>query len=195
LYDAFESDKFDLSKPLLSETDSLAVRVFFDALLDKKKSFETIVRGGGIGKWNGFQTVIDRKPENLSAYPGNTKEDQFKSKTDSSFLRLRCSQVFIKIERFIQLEVNSFTDPVSSNFNVVSESLRNKQASFKLSNNEILSAYRSREVLLTLKKELNQLAGAYLSREEAKIVIDRLNKEIDNARIAVGRTSFPLKDF
>jgi hypothetical protein len=58
-----------------------------------------------------------------------------------------------------------------------------------------LSAYRSREVLLTLKKELNELAGVYLTREEAKIVIDRLNKEIDNARIFVGRTSFPLKDF
>lgn len=195
LYDAFESDKFELSKPLLNENDSLSVTVFFDALLDKKKSLETTVRGGGIGKWNGFQTVIDDKPKNLSAYPGNTKEDQFKSKMDSMFLRLRSSQVFIKIERDIQLEINSFTDPVSSNFIAVSESLRNKQASFKLSNNEMLSAYRSREMLLTLKKELNQLAGVYLSREEAKMVIDRLNKEIDNVRIYVGRTSFLMKEF
>lgn len=195
IFDAFESDKYDLSKPLISKDDSLAVRVFFDALLDTKKPFTTIIRGGGIGKWNGFQTVIDRKAESLSSYPGTTKEDQFKSKMDSTFLRLRCSQVYIKVEREIQLEVNSFTDPVVSNFKTVSESLRNKQASFKLSNNELLSAYRSREVLLTLKKELNELAGTYLTREEAKIVIDRLNKEIDNARITVGKTSFPLKDF
>ncbi len=195
LFDAFESDKYRLSKSIFTDSDSLAVRVFFDALLDKKKPFSTIVRGGGMGKWNGFQTVIDRKPEGLNSYPGNTKEDQFKSKMDSSFLRLRCSQVFIRVEREIQLEINSYTDPVSSNFTAVSESLCNKQATYKLSNNEMLSAYRSREVLLTLKKELNELAGAYLSREEAKIVIDRLNKEIDNVRIAVGRTSFPLKDF
>jgi len=82
-----------------------------------------------------------------------------------------------------------------SNFNTMSETLRNKQSSLKLSNNELLSAYRSKEVLLTLKKELNELAGNYLSREEAKIVIDQLNKAIDTTRISVGRTSFSLKDF
>ena len=195
LFDAFQSDQFELGSSLIKPSDSLAVRVLFDAFLDKEKSIKTVVRGGGIGKWNGFQTVIDRKAETLNAYPGKSKDEQHKSKLDSTFLRLRCSQVYIKIDRDIQLEINSFTDPVVSNFKAPSETLRNKQASLKLSNNELLSAYRSREVLITLKKELNELAGNYLSREEAKIVIDRLNKAIDSVRITVGRTSIPLNDF
>jgi hypothetical protein len=194
LLDAFGSDEYELTTPLFSSKDSIAIRVLFDALLDKKKPINTIVSGGGIGKWNGFRTVIDREPKTLSSYPGRTIEEKQRSKMDSSFLRLRTAQVFIGVDREIQLEINSFTDPVVSNISNFSEAIRNKKRGAQLSKNELLSAYRSRAVLLSLKKELNELAGSYLSREEAKIVIDRLNKAIDMTRISVGRTSFDLKE-
>jgi hypothetical protein len=48
---------------------------------------------------------------------------------------------------------------------------------------------------MKLKKEVNLLAGKYMSREEARIVIDRFNKELEKTRISVGPTSFRLSDF
>ena len=62
----------------------------------------------------------------------------------------------------------------------------------KLSKNDILSAYRSASILKTLKAEINVLAGKYLSREDARIVIDRFNKEWEKAKVSVGPTSFRL---
>lgn len=195
LVDVFESDKYVLSNPLLSQDDSLAVRMLFEALLEKKKPFNTIIRGGGIGEWNGFQTVKDDSPEVLTSYPGRTNEEQSSAKKDSSFIRLRCAQVFVQIGREIHLEVNSFNDPVASIFSGASELVRYKQASFRLSNNDLLTAYRSKEIALKLNMELNTLAKAYLSKDESEVVIDRLNKQIDESRIIVGQTSFLIKDF
>ena len=63
---------------------------------------------------------------------------------------------------------------------------------YHLSQNDVLSAYRTVSILKALKSEMNVLAGKYLSREEATIVIDRLNKEIIKTKISVGATSFKL---
>jgi len=65
---------------------------------------------------------------------------------------------------------------------------------YKLSKNDILSAYRSAEILKKLKGEINILAGTFLGREEAGIVIDRFNKEYAKARISIGATSIKLSE-
>jgi hypothetical protein len=63
---------------------------------------------------------------------------------------------------------------------------------YNLSKNQILSALRTVEILLQLKEELNVLAGTYLDRQTAKIVIDRLNNEIAKTKITVGKASFKI---
>ena len=60
--------------------------------------------------------------------------------------------------------------------------------------NDILSAYRTAFILKKMRQELNILAGEYLDQQTAKIVLDRLNSEVDKAKIYVGKTSFKLKD-
>ena len=59
LEDEFESDQWKLKRDLLTQSDSVAVRQFFEALLDKKIAFKTIARGQGLGKWNGAKVVKD----------------------------------------------------------------------------------------------------------------------------------------
>ncbi len=191
LYDVFESDKWELPGKLFHEKDSVALRVFFEGMLDKRIPFEIIARGQGIGKWNGVQTIKDEKPTELARYPGNPSE----SKMDSTFLRLRKSEVLIHIDRTILLEVNSFTDPVNSSIQVTNEELASVMTKYGLSKNDALSAYRTAAILNALKSELNVLAGQYLTREEAKIVIDRFNKEWLKAKISLGRTSVRLSSF
>jgi len=186
LEDVFDSDKWNLPAPLFSEKDSVALRIFFEGLLDKKVPFSIIARGQGIGKWNGTQTIKDVKPIELTGYPKN------QDKMDIGFLRLRKSEVFIHMNRSILLEINSYTDPVKSNLSITNDVIKSTMNKYHLSQNDVLSAYRTVSILKALKSEMNVLAGKYLSREEATIVIDRLNKEIIKTKISVGATSFKL---
>jgi hypothetical protein len=187
LVDQFESDKYELSNNLFSQKDSISVRQFFEAMLDKQKAFKIIARGQGIGKWNGVQVVKDLAENEKSTYSSVSKEDE-------RYKRLRLSEVLINIERDIVVEVNSYTDPVKSNFkapNAAVESLKNQ---YKLSNNEVLSVYRTATILRKLREELNVLAGLYLKREEAKIVIDKFNRQLEKQKISVGKVSIKLGD-
>jgi hypothetical protein len=100
----------------------------------------------------------------------------------------------IHIDREIKLEINSFTDPVQSNISISNTEISAAMAKYKLSKNDVLSAYRTAEILRQLKTEVNVLAGKYLSREDAKIVIDRFNKQWAKTKISVGATSFKHED-
>jgi hypothetical protein len=90
------------------------------------------------------------------------------------------------------MEINSYTDPVKSNITPPNSEIEVAMKKYGLSKNEVLSALRTAEIMRVLKAELNVLAGQYLSREQAKIVIDRFNKAWEKIRISVGRTSFKL---
>lgn len=187
LTDVFESDKWELTQPLFRAEDSVALRVFFEGLLDKKVPFDIIARGQGIGKWNGTQTIKDPTPVELNSYPKV-------GRMDSSFLRLRKSEVFIHIDRSIELTVNSYTDPVRSSLTISSDALQSLMTKYQLSKNDILSAHRTAEIMQALKKEINVKAGSYLNREDASKVIDRFNKEWGKTKVSVGRTSIKLED-
>ena len=186
LNDVFLSDKWDLSRPLFQREDSLALLQFFEALQDKKVDFELIARGQGVGRWNGCRTVKDAKPTELGSYSGNA--------FDSSVVRLRKSELMIDIRRGISVEINSYTDPVKSNLNITNPELLEAMAKYKLSKNDILSALRTATILTKFKAEVNVLAGTYLGREKAKIVIDRFNKEWAKTRVSVGATSFKISE-
>ena len=186
LNDVFASDKWNLPSPLFSDKDSVAIQVFFEGLLDKKTSFEMIFRGQGIGKWDGTHTIKNYNPTELKAYPGNAHQ----TKMDSTFLRLRKSELMIHMDRDICLEINSFTDPVASSITISNEDISSAMLKHKLSKNDILSAYRTLAIMDAMKIEINVLAGKYLSRENAMLVIDRFNKEWSKTKISVGRTSF-----
>ena len=56
--------------------------------------------------------------------------------------------------------------------------------------NFVLEHFKKPTVIINkLKSELSLLAGSYLSREDAKIVIDRFNNSLNKLRISVGATS------
>jgi hypothetical protein len=195
LNDVFEVDQYELNQKLFAASDSIPIMELFEALQDNKPYFDIIARGAGIGKWKNFEPVKFYDPVELDNYPGDSQEERNDAKIDSVFKRLRTTQVKVLIDRCITLEVNSFTDPVKSNFTPPSDDLKEMMQQYNLSENDMLSAYRTYVTLKTLKQELNVLAGKYLDRPEAKTVIDRINKSIDKSRISVGKTSFKFEDF
>lgn len=186
LQDVFASDSWTLDRKLFEAKDSVALLQFFEGMLDKKVDFSIIARGQGIGTWNGCRTVKAINPTELTSYPS--------SKLDSSVVRLRRSELFIHLDRGIRVEINSFTDPVASNLQMNNTEIAALMVKYKLSKNDILSVYRTATILNKLKEEINVKAGTYLNREQAKIVIDRFNKEWEKTKIAVGSTSIKLSE-
>jgi hypothetical protein len=77
---------------------------------------------------------------------------------------------------------------------ITDEEIKALMDRYKLSKNDILSAYRSASIMHKLKQELNVLAGLYLDREKASAVIDRFNKEWAKTKISIGPTSIKLND-
>lgn len=186
LNDVFASDSWILDRKLFAPKDSLALLQFFEGLLDKKVPFKIIARGQGIGVWDGCRTIKSINPIELQNYPI--------SRLDSTFVRLRRSELYIHMDREIVAEINSFTDPVVSNLEISDAQVKELMNKYKLSKNDILSVYRTATLLKKFKDEVNVLAGTYLPREQAKLVIDRFNKEWIKTKISVGQTSVKLSD-
>jgi hypothetical protein len=193
LEDVFESDEWKLNRSLIQASDSVSMLVFFEALKDKKLPFKIIARGQGVGKWNGAQTKKDYSAVELNTYPGVTEAEKERAKNDTTFKRLRYSEVKVDLNRKISLEVNSYTDPVVSGIKVSDEELLELMAKYKLTKNDVLSALRTAAILNQLKQEINFLAGTYLDRESAKLVIDRFNAEFAKTRLSIGKTSVKLQ--
>ena len=188
LLNQFGSDKWDLHRSLFSQEDSVALMQFFEGLLDKNRPFSIIARGQGVGEWNGLRVIKANQPQ----------EEQQKTATfshdDPEMLRLRRSEVYVFLEREIRLEVNSFTDPRNSNIESITPEIQKAMSAYGLSKNDLLSAYRTANIMRKMKEEINVLAGTYLDREKARSVIDRFNKEWSRVRISVGPTSFKLSE-
>src|SRR5690606_41595854 len=121
--------------------------------------------------------------------------DKLRSKEDSAYKSLRRTEVFIDTKSGITMEINSYTDPVRTDFTPSHPELNTLKTTGKITGNESLSAYRSAVLLKTLQEELNLLAGTYLSREKAKVVIDHLNKAFVKAKISIGMYSVPFSEF
>ena len=192
LEDAFDSDKFTITKQLITKEDSVAVKQLFESIMNKKLPLIISNKGNGIGKWNGQKTIKDENPNELNSYPGATETEKQQQRMDSTFSRLRKTELIIKTKQTILFEINSYTDPVSSNLSITNPNIQSLMTKNNLSKNDVLSAYRTGFVLKKLKQELNILAGEYLDPPNAKIVIDRLNTEIEKSKITIGKTSIKL---
>lgn len=194
LRDAFAPNSWTLNETLFSGSDSVAVRQLFEALLDKKTPVTAVSRGQGVGSWNGLQTVRATDRTEWTAYHGGTPDEQAAARMEPEMARLRCSQVNVTLNRGIFIEVNTYTDPVKTNLKAENSSIQSGIDRYKLTGNDYLSALRTATIIQHLKSELNVLAGTYLSREDAKIVIDRLNKTLDGLRVSCGPTSWKWQE-
>lgn len=194
LQDVFASDAWTFDASLLRATDSVAMRQFFEALKDKKLPLEIRVYGQGVGTWNGAQVIKLDSLVEWTNYPGATADERLASRESQALKRLRTSQLKISLNRKIVVDVRSFTDPVKSNLVVQNPVVTAFMQKYGASKNEILSAYRSAFLLRQFQAEMNVLAGQYLDRETAKIVIDRFNSACAKTRVTIGKHSLKMSD-
>ena len=111
-----------------------------------------------------------------------------------AFKQLRSSNLFIKIDRTIRIKINSFTDPVVSNLNLKDLELEALAKTYQLTKNELLSAMRCISLLQKLKDELAFHATKYLTQNDSKKFIDKLDDLIQKSKIQVGTAAIRIKD-
>jgi hypothetical protein len=147
----------------------------------------TIKAGGyGIGKWQKNNVVKDLKPTELDGYPT--------SKNDSVYSRLRKTALYVQTFNKLEIEVESFTDPVKSSFQITNKNLLEIAKKHQLSKNDLLSGFRTKSVLLRFQDEYIKWVGKNYDAEKAILIIDRFNQEFQKTKITIGTVSIKIKE-
>ncbi|MEN9303741.1 MAG: hypothetical protein RL264_2170 [Bacteroidota bacterium] len=194
-FDSFESDGTALNRSIFQDKDSVMLNRFFTLFSQQNPIFIFEINGNGIGKLvNGnLQRCADQTE--LKNYPGSTPAEWKAARDSDEFASLRKTTLFMKIDKQITVQIESFTDPVVSHVAIRPGSRLNDLLNEgKITRNEALSVLRSMSVLQALKLELNVLASKYLPSEKAKRLIDSMNSSIDKTRVKVGNEFLRLKD-
>ncbi len=184
--DVFKSDDFQYKNELFVTKDTTFLKQIFAEFKKTPYAFELNLAGFGVGKWVDSVLIRDPAQSEQSSYPGENQEARQKARESAEYKSLRQSALYIKMNRTMQIQINSATDPVKSN--LVSEEFDTEAFTTEneITKNELLSALRTRTILLQLKKELTKAAPKYLNTTEAKKFIDTLDLAFQKAKIKVG---------
>jgi hypothetical protein len=186
LSDQFDSDKCDLKNDLFSPTDSLGLKIISEIIFSNKTPLIIKASGYGIGKWDGNTVVKDQNPLELDGYPN--------SKNDTTFSRLRKTALYVQTNHKLEIEIESFTDPIKSGIQIYNKILLETVTKYNLSKNDLLSGLRSKAVLLKFQDEFIKWVGKNYDAEKARIIIDRFNQEFQKTKVNIGGFMFKLKE-
>lgn len=181
--DVFDVDKYKLDNFSLKETERFELSKLLYQLILNKKQIVFNISGDGVGKIEG-KSVVSSSEKELDKYPGETDEEQQASKQDKRFKELRSSNLkMYENENNILLEINSFTDPVKSSFSKKSIYTQTLKEKYKLTDNELLSVFRSYNILENFYGELLYCANFHFDNNEKTKLLNSLKKVFDKSVI------------
>jgi len=184
--DVFEPDAYEYHGTIFSSKDSIFFKTMFSEYLKNKLAITFSLQGNGIGFWYDSTIIRDAAQIELDGYPGNTAEEKNIARQSYDFKSLRQSRLRIKINRSLQIQIMSTTDPVVSKVQSPYFSVDALMKNNQLNRNEVLSILRTRSLVNQLKKELVTQASIYLDPTEAKRFIDAMDSALNNTKYMVG---------
>jgi hypothetical protein len=190
--DVFQSDAFAFEGRIFTEKDTAFFRKFFDAFNKNAIPIELRLEGMGIGLWKDSIIIRDLEQQELKGYPGNTVEEKQTSRESWAYKSLRHSALQVKINRSLQIHIESTTDPVVSNLASTQFPIESILKTNNISKNELLSVLRTRSILMQTKNELIAICPKYLSTTKAKKFIDQLEERVAQSKFYVGKTAIKL---
>jgi hypothetical protein len=195
LKDGFSSDKSEMKNSFyFSSEDSLKLKKFFKSY-QNHSPIVFDVYGHGIGVWQNGKIKKDLKPHELSSYPGISEEDKINSRESFPFSSLRRTQITVKKSHQLLIKIESFTDPVRSNFNTKNNKLLDLQKSGKLTTNDILSAHRSVTMLTEFSEAFLSLAQKEMKKELYEEFYKKYQQSLSESMIFVSSIPVSLKSF
>lgn len=186
--DVFLPDSYAYQGSIFNASDSVFLKKLFTEYEKSKLPIKLSLEGKGIGMLLDSIVVRDPLQSELPSYPGADSDEINTARMSSAFKSLRQSRVQLKLNRSIQIHIESTTDPVKSNLTSSSFSVDSYLNSNKISKNELLSLLRTRTIMLQLKRELVSYSAKYLPQPLAKKFIDELELISNKAKYQVGDT-------
>jgi hypothetical protein len=195
--DIFKVDDYDL-KPIQFNDEQLfeLTKLVYEMLRSKTKlSFD--LKGQGIGVLVDGK-VVPSSIKEMDAYPGETEEERKLSKESEEFKPLRYSRLNFKLsENNLMLSVESFTDPVKSNFSKKHEEIATLKKSFKINptDNLLLSAFRTFYMTELFTKELLKAAYFNFEGKDRNKLIEDITAACIHSKCSIGEQWITYKQF
>lgn len=195
--DVFKVDEYQLKPLKFNDEQVFELTKLLYEILRSKAHLSFDLKGQGIG------VLVDGKvaksnAKEIDAYPGDTEEERTQSKEGEEFKPLRYSQLTFKLnQNNLTLSVESYTDPVKSNFSKKIEEINalKKNLGTAVSDNLILSAFRTFNMTEQFTKELLRAAYVNFSGKEQAKLIDEITKIVNQSKCAVGDKTISYKQY
>lgn len=192
--DVFETDQYNLKDFYLKETERFELSKLLYQSLILKKQLLFDIKGNGVGKIEKGQIVCSTEKE-LDSYPGETKEEQTIAKQTEEFKNLRSTRLkLFENEENIVLNIESFTDPVKSNFSKKTIKVQPIKEKYKLTENQLLSVFRSYTVLEKFYGELLRAANFHFEGNEKDKLLNNVKKAFEKSSIVAGTIKVTTKE-
>ena len=192
--DIFETDKYRIKDFYIKETERFELSKLLYQSLILKKSILFDVKGNGVGKLDKGKIVISNEKE-LDSYPGENKEEQVINKQSKEFKQLRSTSLkMFETEENIVLNIESFTDPVKSNFSKKSIIVQPIKEKYKLTENQLLSVFRSYTVLEKFYGELLRAANFHFEGNDKSKLLSSIKKAFEKSTILAGNKKVNTKE-
>ncbi|MFM7596236.1 MAG: hypothetical protein ACKO4Y_08670 [Flavobacteriales bacterium] len=190
--DVFEPDAYKFESRIFTEKDTIFFKKLFESYNKNPLPIELTLEGFGIGIWKDSIIIRDVDQQEQASYPGKSIDEKQKSRSDWAYKSLRHSGLQIKINRSLNIHIESSTDPVVSNLTSSSIPVESLLTNYNISKNELLSVLRTRSILLQMKNELIAISPTYLSTRDAKKFIDELEESLAQSKYAIGNKTIKI---
>jgi len=192
--DVFDTDQYRLKTFYIKETERFELSKLLYQSLVLKKPLLFDIKGNGVGKLENGKIIPNTEKE-LNTYPGETKEQKAISKQTEQFKMLRSTRLnFSESEENIVLNIESYTDPVKSNFSKKTITVQPIKEKYSLTENQLLSVFRSYTVLEKFYGELLRAANFHFEDKEKEKLLNNLRKTFEKSTIIAGTTEVNTKD-
>jgi hypothetical protein len=197
LHDVFEVDSYVLSDFVFEQDKQFELIKLLYEIIRTKTSLRYELTGGGVGIMVNGKVQSSVMPE-LPSYPGENEEERTLSKSSEMFRSLRYTHTYLSQSgQQLILKIESFTDPVVSNFSKKVTAIDGLRSAIdgSLTDNQLLSVFRTFHMAELLSKELWRAAYYNFNGKEKSLLMDEIKKTLYGSVCRVGLLNVTYKQY
>lgn len=182
--DQFKPDGFKLDEIKLTQKESFELSKLLYVIITKKAQLSFDLKGLGVGVLMDGK-VVDAKEIEEDQYPGETKEEQDLARASEGYRPLRKSYLNFQINgSLLELDIESFTDPVKSNLTYKVNGVRELKKSFdSITDNQLLSAFRTFHLTEQFCRLLMYSAHFDFDGKEESILLTEIKSVLNKSKV------------
>lgn len=192
LNDVFKPDYYQLKTLRLEDPQRFELGKILRMVLDNNQKIQLSLLGGGVGEYRN-DTLVSSSKKELEKY-GETEEEIAQKKEE--YKDLRKTMIDFKREaNQLSINVQSYTDPVKSNFSKKNPSVKALKEKYPdLTDNQFLSAFRTYATMEKVVNELVLISYLYFDEKDRDKLLSHLEKVYNKTVVKVGAKQIQGKE-